>query len=557
MSSKKWVFLDENLEKETISALMEELNCGYLLASVLLAKGFSGKDEMVDFIHKEEKWNDPFLLPDMDKAVERIKKALKNGEKIGVFGDYDADGITASVILKDCLDKLGAENIVYLPDRIKEGYGMNKDAVDFLSKEGVSLIITVDCGVSCAEEIEYAKKKGIETVITDHHNCPDILPLCQAVVNPKRKDSVYPFRELSGAGVAYKLASALLCEDDVKEYLEFAAIGTVADIMELKGENRRIVKEGIKIINTSPSAGVKALLAAASKTDADSMTISFILSPRINCAGRMESPYIAFLLLTEKDEAKAMELAKRLNNLNSTRQKTEQEIYSEAVEVIKENNLAENKVIVVGKENWNTGVIGIVASKITEKVYKPCVLIAYDEEGVGHASGRSVEDFNLYDALKDSEDLLIKFGGHSQAAGLSILKENEEKFRKRINEYADKDLKEESFIKKVYIDSVLPPFAVTNKNINELSLLEPYGAGNEKPTFAFVRAKIKSLRDLSDGKHLKMTLEKDGFTLDTIAFGFGSARDKLSEGMTIHVAGNLEINDYTGRPQMVIREILY
>ncbi len=557
MSSKKWVFLDEKVKEESISVLMQELNCGYLLATVLLTRGFKSGGEAEVFIRREEELNDPFLLPDMEKAVTRIKEALKNKEKVAIFGDYDADGLTASVILKGCFDRLGLENEVYLPDRIKEGYGMNKLAVDYLKGKGVKLIVTVDCGVSCAEEIYYAKTLGIDTVVTDHHNCPPVLPECLGVVNPKRQDSEYPFNELSGAGVAYKLAEALLGRDESSDFLEFAAIGTVADIMELKGENRRIVKEGIKIMNTSPSPGVKALLSAASKKDADSMAVSFILSPRINCAGRMESPYIAFNLLTETDIDKAEELSVKLNNLNTKRQKNEQEIFLRAVEIIKEKNLYEDKVIVVGGDDWNTGVIGIVASKITEKVSKPCILIAYDGEGNGHASGRSIEGFNLYDALFETKDLLCKFGGHSQAAGLTLHKSKEEEFRRKINEYADKVLKEEDFVKKVYIDSSLPVFAINNKNINELSLLEPFGAGNEKPTFAFLNAKIKSIKELSGGKHLKMLLEKDGFTLDTVAFGYGQATYKLSSGMKIHVAGNLEINDYTGKPQLVIREILY
>ncbi len=555
MSSKKWVFLDENIEKEAISGLMQELNCGYLLASVLLSRGIGKKSEAEKTINSPEIWHDPLLLPDMDKAKKRIELALENNEKAAVFGDYDADGITASVILKGCFERLGLESVVYLPDRIKEGYGINKQAVDYLKNEGVTLIVTVDCGVSCIEEIDYAKDLGIDTVVTDHHTCPSVLPSCIAVVNPKREDSIYPFKELSGAGVAYKLASLLL-GDNAAELLEFAAIGTVADIMELKDENRKIVKEGIKIMNESPSLGVKALLEASSKSDIDSIGVAFTLAPRINSAGRMESPYIAFDLLTEKDSEKAADKAKKLNSLNSGRQKTEQEIYLEAVNKIKENNLSENKVIVVGGESWSTGVIGIVASKITEKVHKPCILIGYDKEGKGHASGRSIEGFNLYEALKNSEDLLIKFGGHYMAAGLSIKKDNEEELRKRINLYADEVLSDESFVKKVYVDVSLPNYAITNKNINELSLLEPFGAGNEKPTFAYINANVKSLRALSEGKHLKITLEKEGFTLDTIAFGYGFAIDKIKEGMTVHVAGNLEVNDYTGRPQMIIREIL-
>ncbi|MDO5479735.1 MAG: single-stranded-DNA-specific exonuclease RecJ [Clostridia bacterium] len=508
-------------------------------------------------IEHNDSWHDPMMLPDIALAVNRIKNAKAKNEVLAVYGDYDADGITATIIMQSCLEEFGVKTIKYIPDRSEEGYGLNKNAIDKLKAEGVGLIVTVDCGIASRVEINYAKGIGIDTIVTDHHNCPEELPSCIAVVNPKREDSLYPCKFLAGAGVAYKVACALIGIEASEKFLEYAAIGTVADVVDICDENRKIVSEGLKKINSDPSLGVAALMQTASKTAADSTTLAYILGPRINCAGRMEHPDSAYKLLRADNATDASEFAEKLNNLNKERQKCEQEIYEEAIEEIKRRSFQNDKVIIAGGYNWNPGVIGIVAAKITERAYKPCILIAYGNDGTGRASGRSIEGFNLYEALKASESFLIKYGGHSQAAGLSIMRENEENFRKAINDYAEKVFTKDMTVKKVYIDSLINPEVITVKGVEELSMLEPFGTGNEKPVFAIANAKIADMKELSEGKHLKLTLRKNDCTLDAIAFGQGPLAKKLYKGMGIHVSGNLEINDYTGRSQIIVKDILY
>lgn len=555
---RKWIFKDEKNDPVLTEKIARELDCGKLAASVLVSRGIKSAASAKEFLNPCEVWNDPYLLPDLARAVNRIKLAKERREKTAVFGDYDADGVTSSVIMTRVLSDFGLNVTTYLPDRIKDGYGMNKPAIDFMAENGISLIITVDCGISCVEEIAYAKRLGIDTVVTDHHKCPETLPECEAIVNPKRSDSLYPFKDLSGAGVAYKLSAALIGIDAVKPLVEFAAIGTVADVVSLTGENRLIVMDGLEKINSNPSPGIAALLKSASKTGkADSSCLAFIVSPRINCAGRMENPKAAYDLLTAYNIKEAEEKAKRLNELNSLRQATEQNIYREAVEIIKDKNLIEDEVIVVGKKGWHEGVIGIVAARVTEKTNKPCIVISYGDDGIGKGSGRSIEGFDLYEALSASKGSLVKFGGHSGAAGLSLKMSDEEIFRSKINTYASEVLTDEDRIKKIYIDARADLKDITVKNINVLSLFEPTGSGNTLPVFGLINVKILDMRLLSEGKHLKLVLEKDGFTLDAIGFNMGTVSKKLYTGKIIHAAGNIEINDYTKKPQLIIKDILY
>lgn len=557
MSERKWIIRNEDVKPEIISNVKNALGCGELLASVLTAKGIKSGKEASAFLTVDGQWNDPMMLPDMAKALNRIKSAANKKELVAVFGDYDADGITATVIMKECLEEYGLKVNRYIPDRNTEGYGMNKDAVHKLYDMGVGLIVTVDCGVSCAEEINYAKSLGIDVIVTDHHNCPEVLPDCIAVINPKRKDSLYPCKELAGAGVAYKFACALLGIEAAEKYLQASAIGTIADVVELVGENRKIAAKGIEMLKNAPLPGVEALLMTAGKNEVDSSSVAYIIGPRINSAGRMDTPDTAYELMSKKNIEDALTFAEKLNSFNRERQKNEQEIYTEAVEIIKERELYNDSVIVAGKKGWNSGVIGIVAARITERTNKPCILIAYDDDGLGKASGRSIEGIDLYSIIKSGEELLIKFGGHALAAGLSINKENEELFRKKVNEFAEANYKKELAVKNVYVDSLVNPCDLTVRNVEELSKLEPFGAGNEKPVFAFVNARVSDIRELSEGKHLKLTLKKDEYSLDAVAFGYGALAKKIYKGMMIHLAGNLEINDYNGKVQMIVKDILY
>ncbi len=555
LSIRKWIFRDEKNDPLITGKLSRELDCGNILSSVLQARGIKTTDEAKAFLYSSDEEHDPYLLPDLELALNRIKIARTKGEKVCVYGDYDADGVTATVIMMSTFEKMGMKVFRYLPDRKEDGYSLNKKAIDIIHKNGATLIVTVDCGISCREEISYAGLLGIDVIVTDHHNCPETLPECVAVINPKRADSRYPFGHLSGAGVAYKLATVLI-GDEAKPLLEFAAIGTVADVVSLTGENRSIVRGGLEIINNSPSPGVASLLVSASKSrDVSSETVAFILAPRINSAGRMKNANIAYDLLAEKDLTRANELAEKLNSLNRERQTEEQKIFAEAVEIIKKDSLSDDDVIVVGNDNWSIGVIGIVASKITEAANKPSMVISYDGD-TGKCSGRSIAGFDLYDALKDSKGTLVSFGGHSLAAGAVIEKEKEEAFRKAINSYAKKNLTDEDRIRKIYIDTKIEPSDITVRNIEKLSLLEPTGADNAKPVVAFINAKIREMRLLSEGKHLKLTVEKDGFYLDAIKFNVGSADKKLYTGKSVHLAGSIGINDYNGRPQLIIKDIL-
>ena len=557
MSGVKWIIRDENIPLDKVIGLMNEIGCGYLLASVLCSRGYAESGKARELISGKEVWHDPMLLPDIALAINRIKSAKAKKELVAVYGDYDADGITATVIMQRCLEEFGVSTVKYIPDRGEEGYGLNKNAIEELKQKGVSLIVTVDCGIASIDEINFAFGLGIDTIVTDHHNCPEQLPRCTAVVNPKRKDSIYPFKNLAGAGVAYKFACALIGVENAENFLELAAIGTVADVVELIDENRKIVSEGLEIINKNPSPGINALLALSSVKEADSTSLAFVLSPRINCAGRIESPESAYRLLTAKTIEDADFCAKKLNELNRKRQLCEQEIYEQVVEEIKRRSLHNDDVIVAGGTGWNPGVIGIVAARITERANKPCVLITYDNDGIGRASGRSVEGFNLYEALKYCESVLVKYGGHALAAGLTIERDNEEKFRTMINNFAIKNSPPDISVKKVYIDTVIPIDAVNVENIEELKCLEPYGTGNEKPVFAITDAKISDIRELSEGKHLKFTVYKNSKYLDAIAFGYGALAKKLYNGMSVHVSGHIDINDYTGRGQMIVKDILY
>ncbi len=554
----KWILKDENVLPEDIKKMDEELEAGYLLASVLVGREIKDSSEGKNYLATSNLFEDAYLLPDLKKALDRVKLAREKNEKTVVFGDYDADGITASAIMKKALEAYGIDAKVHIPDRFSEGYGMNKDAVKKLSEEGFSLIITVDCAISCVEEISYASSLGMDVIVTDHHNCPDVLPSCVALINPKRKDSLYPTSVLSGAGVAYKFAMALLGEDINDELIQLAAIGTIADVVDLTGENRGIVSKGIKAINEKPLPGIEALLMSASKSEnIDVTSIAFLVSPRINCAGRMESPFLSYELLMERDREKAFLKADRLNKLNNERRAIEQKIYDEAVKTIKDEKYFEDEIIVVGGKNWHQGVVGIVAAKIAEAVHKPCILISYDSEGIGKGSGRSIEGFDIYSAIKSTENTLIKFGGHTMAAGIALEEKNEDAFRKAINSYACSFMTEDIKVRKLYIDARVHPSDITLKNLEKLSLLEPCGAGNSKPVFACLSTKIDYLKILSEGKHLKLRVQKDGVFLEAVGFGMGKTAEKLKNGMTAHIAGNLEINDYTGRPQMILKDILY
>ena len=555
MIKKRWVANDE------IPGVVEKLasDTGYdeSLIRILINRKNSTKEDIENFLNPSyQQLFDPFLLNDMDKAVNRIKKSLEKNEKIYIYGDYDVDGVTASSLLYKALNELGADVHIYIPDREGEGYGLNLTAIEKINRLGGKLIITVDCGITAIEEANLCRELLMDMIITDHHTCPDLLPECVAVINPKRKDSTYPFSELCGAGVSFKLCSALGIIND--ELLAIASIGTVADIVPLVSENRIIAYYGIEKLREGILENINILTSVAGSDykNINARALGFTIAPRINAAGRMASAKEAVEFFITKDNERMKELAVYLDSLNEKRQSCEREILEEAREKIIKSSENNRDVLVLWGENWHEGVIGIVASRLTEEFYKPCVLISVNN-GIAKGSSRSIKGFNIYDALSGVSDLLIKFGGHELAAGLSLYEKDLEAFKEKINENASEIFKKESFFPEITLDCELK-----GKNINEeyfefLKRLEPFGMGNPEPVFLIKNAIVKNAFSFSMDKHMRLNILKDGKDLENVGFGLGKYAPSLRSGDKLHIAANLGINEYKGirRLQGVIRDI--
>ena len=555
MIKKKWTANEEN--PALLERLVSETGYDEGLIRILINRKNKSKEDIKDFLNPSlDNLFDPFLLNDMDKAVERINTALLNKEKIFIYGDYDVDGVTASSLLYKALKSKDALVEIYIPDREGEGYGLNSMAVERIKELGGSLIITVDCGITSIEEAKRAKELSVDMIITDHHTCPEALPECVAVINPKRKDSTYPFFELCGAGVAFKLCSALGIIND--ELLAIAAIGTVADIVPLVSENRIIAYYGIEKLREGILENINILTSVAGSDykNINARALGFTIAPRINAAGRMASAKEAVEFFITKDNERMKELAVYLDSLNEKRQSCEKEILEEAREKIIKNSENNRNVLVLWGENWHEGVIGIVASRLTEEFYKPCVLISVNN-GIAKGSSRSIKGFNIYDALSGVSDLLIKFGGHELAAGLSLYEKDLEAFKEKINENASEIFKKESFSPEITLDCELK-----GKNINEeyfefLKRLEPFGMGNPEPVFLIKNAVVKNAFSFSMDKHMRLNVLKDGKDLENVGFGLGKYAPSLRGGDKLHIAATLGINEYKGirRLQGVIRDI--
>ena len=557
--SKKWImpYTDET----TALRISEKLNVSYLAARVLCARGFSYEDAKEFLSLGENNFYSPFLLNDMQKAIDRIKYALSQSEKIAIYGDYDVDGITATYLLFDYLKSLGADAMYYIPDRIDEGYGMNTGAIDALKKENVTLIITVDLGITAFEEVEYAKDNGIDVIVTDHHSLKDTLPDALAVINPKIASSGYPFDSLAGVGVAFKLVYALsgLDKNIFYKYCDIAAIGTIADMVSLKNENRYIVSVGINKLRTTENYGLKALM-DISGVDCNCLSssdISFTIAPRLNAAGRMSKANLSVELLLQKSYSEALKKAQFLDNCNSNRQKEEQIIFSEAIEIIEKNGYDKDDFILVAKENWTHGIIGIVSSKITEKYYKPSAIVSINPDGTGKASGRSIKGLNLFNLLSICEDNLLKYGGHELAAGFTVKENCSGSLRDALKEKTSELVNEDILTPKLGIDSVISLSDINIKTIESLNVLEPYGIENASPVFCIEDVMIKSIRYTQDNKHAFVTVAKDGYVCELPAFGMCETVGSFSEGEYICVAGILNINVFRGntKAQFIVRDI--
>ena len=567
MHKVKWNFKSSLLEPSRINEFSKRFSISYVMSAVLLNRGIESEEQLRKYLTKPlDGIHNPLLLPDMEKAAQRIIKAIEEKEKIVIYGDYDGDGVTSTAVLYHFLFENGADVEYYIPDRFSEGYGLNIKAINRISKKGTKLLITVDCGITSVGEVELAKAQGMEVIITDHHTCKEKLPNAAAVVNPKRPDSEYPFRCLAGVGVTFKLvlAMTILMKKNTTEcfnkYVSLAEVGTIADIVELQGENRIIADRGIKRLSSESGEGIRALLEICGAADKpiNSTTVAFMLAPRINAAGRMESASVAEELLLSESHIDAHRLATQLDGLNRQRQSIEKDMYSDAVKMLRENPaLCEQRVIVLAHENWHHGVIGIVASKITELLYKPCILISVDEKGKGKGSGRSVEGINLFEALTACEDCLTQFGGHALAAGLSLDAENIEEFNSKINTYVAEQVPKEPQ-KTLDLDCTVPTSFVTIENARLLERFEPFGMSNEKPVFALCGVRVIEAASMgADDKHLRIKIDLNGREVEAVGFSFGTYAKYLTPGRMIDIAFNLDINTFRGneKVQLILKDI--
>lgn len=523
-----------------------------LLSAVLAAREVSTPEESAVFLERERSLShSPMLMKDMDKAVERISRALAAGEKMAVFGDYDVDGITATVLLVDYLRSRGADCAKYIPRRIEDGYGLGRDALRLLREKGVTLVITVDCGITGVEEARFAREIGMDLVITDHHECKDVLPCAAAVVDPRRPDCPYPFKHLAGVGVALKLVLALGEQREealFARYCALAAVGTVADVMQMTGENRTIVHRGLESIGSTDFLGLQALLRETGLADRDvsSVQIGFVLAPRINAAGRMGEAELAADLLLTNDPARAECLARELCGLNRERQAVEQEIFAQAVEQIEYLPAGERSALVLSSEVWHQGVVGIVASRLSEKYSCPSFMI-HLQNGMGKGSCRSYGGFNLFAALESCSDLLVDFGGHELAAGFNIREEDIPAFRRRMNHCVCDYCNGETPVSSLEVDvTIQDPSCITLEEMEHLDRLEPYGAGNNRPVFALMGAKVESLQNVGQNRHLKLRLSKGPYHFDAIFFSATAGECGAAAGMRVDAAFHLQVNEFRG-----------
>lgn len=541
---KKWII--SGADKEMVNMLIQKYHLPTLTAVLLTIRGITEGEEIEKFFSQEFELSDPFLIKDMDKAVTRIKKAVTTGEKICVYGDYDCDGVTATSLLYLYLESVFANVMYYIPDRNAEGYGMNLQAVEKLRQDGIQLIVTVDNGISAIKEIDRANELGIDVVVTDHHKPQDILPKAAAIVNPHRTDDDSPYEDFCGAGLALKLAMAMDGEQFsvMENYGEIAAIGTVADLVPLTGENRTIVKAGLQNISNTERAGLASLIEVSGIDTVNAGNIGFRIAPRINAAGRLGTTSDALDIFITEDTEVAQQKAKILNDLNAKRQAIELDIFNEICDYIKKNpEYSYDRVIVVSSENWNAGVIGIVSSRVTEMFGKPSIIISESGE-ICKGSGRSVSGFSIVDAVFACSEYLEKYGGHPMAMGFSIKKENIGPFRKAINDYANKI--DKMPLLSVKIDCKLNPEKIFPEMVKEIQNFEPFGYGNAKPVFALCEMRLDKIIPLKDGKHLKLAVSRNNARLNIMKFFTTVDEFPYSEGDILDFAVCLETNVYQG-----------
>ncbi|MBK5442746.1 MULTISPECIES: single-stranded-DNA-specific exonuclease RecJ [unclassified Peribacillus] len=550
-------------DENKVAELAEELHITPLVAALLVNRGLDTIESARSFLFvKNQTFHDPFLLKDMDKAVYRIKEAIQNGEKIRVFGDYDADGVTSTTVMMTTLTRLGADVDFYIPNRFTEGYGPNPMAFRLAAEQGVKVLITVDTGISAVDEAKLASELGMDYILTDHHEPGPELPEALAIIHPKLEDSSYPFEDLAGVGVAFKLAHALLGELP-EDLLEIAAIGTIADLVPLKGENRLIAAKGIEQLRLTRRPGLVALMKVANiqQEALNEESIGFAMAPRINAVGRLGDADPAVDLLMSENLAEATELANEIDDINKERQAMVAAMAEEAIQEVEENFPPEsNGVLIIGREGWNAGVVGIVASKLVERFYRPTIVLSYDREK-GHAKGsaRSIAGFDLFESLSTCRELLPHFGGHPMAAGMTLKIEDVQELRDRMNMIAKEQLSEEDFTPITNLDGATTLAEVSIQTIQEMSLLAPFGVTNPKPKILIDSVQLSSVRKIgANQNHLKVQLEdSENHKLDGVGFGLGHYVDEIAPHAEVSVIGELSINEWNNikKPQIFVQDV--
>lgn len=553
MVFKKWKI--PVLDKPLANHLAEECGIDPFAALLLSARGFSTPEEIEEFLSDDAPLGDPYELKDMHKAVDRVRLAMENFEKIAVFGDYDCDGVTATSLLYDYFSKKGSDVLYHIPER-NDGYGMSRESIDLLHAAGVSLIVTVDNGISAVEETAYASALGMDVVVTDHHLPGEVLPPAVAVIDPHRFDCASYFKDLAGVGVAFKLLCALEeqpLEELLPRYADLVALGTVADVMPLTGENRVFVRHGIRTIQKGGRPGIAALLGAASAAGrpVTSTTLAYMLAPRINAAGRIGSPSRAVSLLLERGAAAADLLAQEICEDNTRRQAIEQEIALAATQAVTSQNLEHDRVIVVAGEGWHHGVVGIAASRLAEKFGRPVVLLSCEGE-MAVGSGRSIAGFDLFSAVRSAERVLTRYGGHTLAAGMTLRKADIPDFRRQILAYAAEHHPVMPF-PELRLDCKLNPAALSLDIVRTTEVLAPFGSGNPQPFFGLYGLKIEQIQGIGGDKHVRLVLSRNGATISAVKFGISPADFPYRAGDIVNLAVALEINLWQGSENLSIQ----
>ena len=542
--------LDESLQR----GLREELGVSSVLAQLLINRGLTDAKSARKFLKTDlGDLLDPFSFADMRSAVGLIEKAASEKQKVLLFGDYDVDGITSLALLDSTLKKCGIKAEHYIPHRIREGYGLSRDIIRIAKEKNIKLLITVDCGTNSVKEVEGLRRNNIEVIITDHHEQSHDAAPASAVINPKSKNSDYKYRDLAGVGVAYKLCQALSGKT-LPEDLDLVSLGTIADIVPLTGENRLIVKEGLLRLNSTKRPGLRALMESSGIKGKliTSTFVSFILAPRINASGRMGSADTALSLLISENEEEAKELAGVIEGYNRQRQKVESKIMEEAQDIIdKEVNFKEHKIIVIAKEDWHQGVLGIVASKLADRFYRPTILISLDDT-LCKGSGRSIKNFHLFQALLDCQESLSSFGGHSHAVGMTIDRANIEDFKSKINQLARERLKLEDLIPSLEVDMEITLGEIAQGLAREIESLEPFGNGNPEPLFYTRGLKLKGEPQVLSRSTLKFWVSDGTNTYEAIGFGMGGLRDSLVNSVSFDLVFTPQIDDWRGEEGIIL-----